>query len=185
MKKFNSIAAVGVLIILVVFKACKEKEGEKVTFALSPLEVSFLNENVADSINVSDTLLIDTLIISNDFYRNSLDENNVYLDDVESVVITSCSIDITSPAGFNINDYKWIKIYLNQSGYADELLIAQSQVATSGSTFNFDLSNSSPLLPYFKLVDLPVYVVTSRKNATTSNATLKLKMQFNVTGVNH
>lgn len=184
MKNFKSISVL-LLLALTVFFACKEKEGDKVTFALAPVEVSYLNENAVDSINTTDTLLIDTLIINNDFFRNACDENNVYLDDVESVSIVTASLNITAPAAFDINDYKSVNIYLKEPGYSEQLLIAQSQPVSTGTSFYFDLKNSNSLLTYFKLYSLPVYVVVSRSNPATTNTTLKLRMQFEVTGVNH
>lgn len=184
MKNFKSISVL-LLLALTVFFACKEKEGDKVTFALAPVEVSYVNENAVDSINTTDTLLIDTLIINNDFFRSACDENNVYLDDVESVSIVSASLNITDPAGFDINDYKSVNIYLKEPGYSEQLHIAQSKPVSSGSTFYFDLKNSSSLLTYFKLYNLPVYAVVSTNNPLASSTTLKLRMQFEVTGVNH
>lgn len=184
MKNFKSISVL-LLLTLTVFFSCKEKEGDKVTFALAPVEVSYLNENAVDSINTTDTLLIDTLIINNDFFRSACDVNNVYLDDVESVSIVTASLNITDPAGFDINDYKSVSIYLKEPGYSEQLHIAQSKPVSAGSTFYFDLKNSTSLLKYFKLYNLPVYAVVSRSNHATSNTTLKLRMQFEVTGVNH
>jgi hypothetical protein len=182
------VIAIGCLTIgcvVLFFNSCKDKEGESVTFNLSPLAVTFINDTNVDSLNAVDSFYVDTIAVSNDYYRTALEDNNVYADDVEKVSITGCAIEAVGNPGFDFSNYKSITLVLQQPGYAPQLLIAKAISLTSGNAVSFTLESSSNLLTYFKLLNMPMFVFIGKNNAVVPQTELKVTLNFAVTGVDH
>ena len=61
--------------VALLISACKDKEGKSVTFNLSPVTITFVNDINIDSLNTIDTFYVDTLAVNN---INVINKRNGY-----------------------------------------------------------------------------------------------------------
>lgn len=170
------------------FLSCKKTSNkiEDVEFDLAVAETDTVYiDTTLDSTSATENFYKLSVNILNDYYRVACEENDVLLDDVQSVTLKSSEAIYLSPSSGSFSDFKNIRQYAHDDGLAATDLMASIE-SISGTPQSLTLAPSSnDLKKYFRLQYLPTQILLGRQTPLLDTASVKFKFVFHVKGQTH
>lgn len=102
--------------------------------------------------------------------------NNAQIKDVR---VSDAKLSVVSPIGGDLSALKSVKVYISSNGSSEKLVASRSDISSSTSSINLDLSNDSGFLDeVVKSSGVTVRTVYELKNQTTTDMNLKVALNF-------
>ncbi|WP_461449162.1 hypothetical protein [Mucilaginibacter sp.] len=103
----------------------------------------------------------------------SRDGNNA--NHIGQVMVVSAKLRSTEPAGFNIGNLEYVKLYMAKHDGSDEILVASRTDITKevGNSIILDIDNSNFLDQMVRQPDVRIRMVYKLRNAISTDVTVK------------
>lgn len=102
--------------------------------------------------------------------------NNAQIKDVR---VSDAKLSVVTPVGGDLSAIKSVKVYISSNGSSEKLVASRSDISSSTSSINLDLSNDSGFLDdVVKSSGVTVRTVYELKNQTSTDMNLKVALNF-------
>lgn len=102
--------------------------------------------------------------------------NNAQIKDVR---VSDAKLSVVTPVGGDLSALKSVKVYISSNGSSEKLVASRSDISSSTSSINLDLSNDSGFLDdVVKSSGVTVRTVYELKDQTTTDMNIKVALNF-------